>query len=385
MDTLSPNLHQHHKDAKISNSSSSGCSAASSTTDIKSSLKNQRPDGKTTGLRSRSFLLCLGKHLGRHFNHHHHSQQQQHRHHHHTINHNGHIIVYNSQEDLRSSSTDSFSLSYERNSRLDGSMANGNPATSSIDLSCDEMNSRTSSASACSRFSPDQELDMENCSSNQPHIYISTTIYRANSSLDCHDDLDDYSEADSGNSSSDENNDGDDDHKENLNENINNTLKVNPLKTQKSKSTPTSASNTPSCSLTTSSSKGLHLSRVSITSSVRSMFQHISSVSGVTTRSLSCSSTPLRRVWNTKCRKTQSNPSTANDSNKSSASSSSASSNSNKKQTSASSSSSKKPEKKQQSILRPPIQYVYMKGMSGLYSRVPSYTVCCPYGTKQWA
>ncbi|XP_013117701.1 probable serine/threonine-protein kinase DDB_G0282963 [Stomoxys calcitrans] len=372
MDTLSPH---HHKNAKVSNSSSSGCSAASSTTDIKSSLKNQSPNVKPSGLRSRSFLLCLGKHLGRHFSHHHHQ-------HHHSISHNDHTIVYNSQEDLRSSSTDSFSLSYERNSRLDG-LTNGNAGTSSLDLSSEEMNSRTSSASACSRLSPDQELDMENCSSNQPHIYIATTIYRASSSLDCHEDLDGYSEADSGNSSSDENNDDNEEETQNLANKNNATLTVNGKLTQKSKSTPNSVSNTPSCSLTTSSSKGLHLSRLSITSSVRSMFQHFSSVSGVTTRSLSCSSTPLRRVWDTKCRKTQSNPSSSSctNSNKSCNSSSNAASSSSSRSRTA----AKKPEKKQQSILRPPIHYVYMKGMSGLYSRVPSYTVCCPYGTQQWA
>ncbi|XP_061388007.1 serum factor response D [Musca vetustissima] len=360
MDTLSP-----HNNAKVSNSSSSGCSAASSTTDIKTS---QKP----TGLRSKSFLLCLGKHLGRHFSHHH-----QH-HHHHTLSHNGHTIVYNSQEDLRSSSTDSFSLSYERNSRLD-SLNNGNAGTSSLDLSSEEMNSRTSSASGCSRLSGDQELDMENCSENQPHIYIATTIYRASSSVDCHDDIADYSEADSGNSSSDENNEEEAENQQDL-ANNKNCLNVNGKITQKSKSSPASVSNTPSCSLTTSSSKGLHLSRLSITSSVKSMLQHFSTVSGVTTRSLSCSSTPLRRVWDTKCRKTQANNSSAT---KSSASSSSSSSSSNSSRNQAS--NNKKPEKKQQSILRPPIQYVYMKGMSGLYSRVPSYTVCCPYGTQQWA
>ncbi|XP_005189120.2 serum factor response D [Musca domestica] len=381
MDTLSP----HHKNAKVSNSSSSGCSAASSTTDIKSTLKNQRSgdSAKPSGLRSKSFLLCLGKHLGRHFSHSQHNHP--HHHHHHTLSHNGHTIVYNSQEDLRSSSTDSFSLSYERNSRLD-SLNNGNAGTSSLDLSSEEMNSRTSSASGCSRLSADQELDMENCTVNQPHIYIATTIYRASSSLDCHDDIADYSEADSGNSSSDENNEEEEveEHEDRpQTENNKNCLNVNGKITQKSKSSPASVSNTPSCSLTTSSSKGLHLSRLSITSSVKSMLQHFSTVSGVTTRSLSCSSTPLRRVWDTKCRKSQTSGCSTNASSKSSSStsSSSASSNSNSRNQS----SNKKPEKKQQSILRPPIHYVYMKGMSGLYSRVPSYTVCCPYGTQQWA
>ncbi|KAM7358941.1 uncharacterized protein ACRADG_003730 [Cochliomyia hominivorax] len=375
MDTLSP-----HKNSKPSSSSSSGCSASSSTTDIKNSYKSQRLDNKPAGLRSRSFLHCLSKHLGRHFIHHHP--------HHHTVQQNGQMIVYNSQEELRSSSTDSFSLSYERNSRLDGLLqqqqeqnhSNGT-GTSSFDISSEERTSRASSTSACSRFSPEQE-EMENAGhklyngiTKQHHIYISTTIYRPTSSLDCHDDLEeDFSESeDSGNSSSDEN---EVQNQENIyHENVNNN---------KSKSTPTSQTNTPVCNLSTSSSKGLHLSRISITSSVRSIFQHISSVSASSTRSLSCSSTPLKRVWDAKCKKSNSSPASTTSNSKSNKSST-RSSNSNSSASNTSASSSKKPEKKQQSILRPPINYVYMKGMSGLYSRVPRYSVCCPYGTQQWA
>ncbi|KAI8120158.1 hypothetical protein FF38_09576 [Lucilia cuprina] len=376
MDTLSP-----HKNSKPSSSSSSGCSASSSTTDIKNSYKTQRLDNKPAGLRSRSFLHCLSRHLGRHFIHHHP--------HHHTVHQNGQTIVYNSQEELRSSSTDSFSLSYERNSRLDGSMQQTNSngtGTSSFDISSEERTSRASSTSACSRFTPEQE-DMDNSANKnytnnkQHHIYISTTIYRPSSSLDCHDDLEeDYSESDSGNSSSDEN------EENNLQQNQENIFNQNVVN-GKSKSSPASVAYTPSSNLTTSSAKGLHLSRISITSSVRSIFQHISSVSASSTRSLSCSSTPLKRVWDSKCKKSNSSPasSSSNSNNAAKSNKSSTRSSASNSSSSNSSNSSKKAEKKQQSILRPPINYVYMKGMSGLYSRVPRYSVCCPYGTQQWA
>ncbi|XP_065362262.1 mucin-21 [Calliphora vicina] len=372
MDTLSP-----HKNSKQSSSSSSGCSASSSTTDIKNSYKSQRLDNKPAGMRSRSFLHCLSKHLGRHFIHHHP--------HHHTVHQNGQTIVYNSQEELRSSSTDSFSLSYERNSRLDGMQQNNSngTGTSSFDISSEERTSRASSTSACSRFSPEQE-DMENggnkiYNNKQHHIYISTTIYRPSSSLDCHDDLEeDYSESDSGNSSSDET------EANNLQQNQENIYNQND-NNSKSKSSPASVENTPSSTLTTSAAKGLHLSRISITSSVRSIFQHISSVSASSTRSLSCSSTPLKRVWDSKCKKSNSSPASSSSASNSGKSNKSSTRSSASNSSSSNSSSSKKTEKKQQSILRPPVNYVYMKGMSGLYSRVPRYSVCCPYGTQQWA
>uniref|UniRef100_A0A1B0A6J4 DUF4797 domain-containing protein n=1 Tax=Glossina pallidipes TaxID=7398 RepID=A0A1B0A6J4_GLOPL len=350
--------------ASNSNSSSSGCSAASSTTDI----KKCRTDIRLSGNRSRSFLHCLSKHLGRHFLHH-----TSHHHHHHTMHHNGQTIVYNSQEDLRSSSTDSFSLSYERNSHLDcvahlnGGIGSEGGGGSNLDLSSAERTSRTSSGSACSRFSPETE-DLDNSTSyrySQRHIYLDTSLYRHSSTFNCQNAEDDLSEADSGNSSSDENDD----------EAQNNKIKGN------QKESP-SISVSPCCPLTNSSAKGLHLSRISITSSVRSMFQHITSASAAaSSRSLSCSSTPLKRVWESKCKKTNSASSNSSNSNKKSSTSIKANSNSN----SNNNSNNKKPEKKQQSILRPPISYVYMKGMSGLYSRVPRYTVCCPYGTQQWA
>ncbi|XP_017080324.1 uncharacterized protein LOC108114081 [Drosophila eugracilis] len=308
MDTLSPN--------NGSKSSSSGSSAASSSMDLgkqqqKEKLHRHPRNGPKKLSRSRSLLQLLSRHLGRHF--------------HHQNHHND--TVYSSQDDIRSSSTDSFSLSYERGSHE--CPING----SSLDL---EHTSRTSSASACSRYSPG--LDYYD---QQGHIYVEA-VYRPGSAMEqLHPQLhfeEDTSEEGSSNEAEDEVELGNDE-----NEN----------------SKPRSAS------AASAKSPGLHLSRISISSSVSRMLQHFSSPTGnVSMRSLSCSSTPLRQP------KKSLSPNNSNSSSSSSHSGSSSKS---------SGAPASKKDKKQQSILRPPVQYVYMKGMSGLYSRVPSYAVCYPY------
>uniref|UniRef100_A0A6P4DU52 Uncharacterized protein LOC108036952 n=1 Tax=Drosophila rhopaloa TaxID=1041015 RepID=A0A6P4DU52_DRORH len=308
MDTLSPN--------NGSKSSSSGSSAASSSMDLgkqqqKEKVHRHPRNGPKKLSRSRSLLQLLSRHLGRHF--HHQNQQNE--------------TVYSSQDDIRSSSTDSFSLSYERGSHE--CPING----SSLDL---EHTSRTSSASACSRYS--HGLDYYD---QQGHIYVEA-VYRPGSAMEqLHPQLhfeEDTSEEGSSNEAEDEVELGNDE-----NEN----------------SKPRSAS------AASAKSPRLHLSRISISSSVSRMLQHFSSPTGnASMRSLSCSSTPLRQP------KKSLSP---NNSNSSSSSSHSASS------SKSSGAPAAKKDKKQQSILRPPVQYVYMKGMSGLYSRVPSYAVCYPY------
>ncbi|XP_016942687.3 uncharacterized protein [Drosophila suzukii] len=310
MDTLSPN--------NGSKSSSSGSSAASSSMDLgkqqqKEKLHRHPRNGPKKLSRSRSLLQLLSRHLGRHF--HHQNQQNE--------------TVYSSQDDIRSSSTDSFSLSYERGSHEHECPNNG----SSLDL---EHTSRTSSGSACSRYSPG--LDYYD---QQGHIYVEA-VYRPGSAMEqMHPQLhfeEDTSEEGSSNEAEDEVELG---HDENEN------------------SKPRSAS------AASAKSSGLHLSRISISSSVSRMLQHFSSPTGnASMRSLSCSSTPLRQP------KKSLSPNNSNSSSSSSHSGSSSKS---------SGAPASKKEKKQQSILRPPVQYVSMKGMSGLYSRVPSYAVCYPY------
>ncbi|KMY99976.1 uncharacterized protein Dsimw501_GD12502 [Drosophila simulans] len=300
MDTLSPN--------NGSKSSSSGSSAASSSMDLgkqqqKEKLHRHPRNGPKKLSRSRSLLQLLSRHLGRHF--HHQNQQND--------------TVYSSQDDIRSSSTDSFSLSYER--------ING----SSLDL---EHTSRTSSGSACSRYSPG--LDYYD---QQGHIYVEA-VYRPGSAMEqLHPQLhfeEDTSEEGSSNEAEDE---------------------VELRHDENENSKPRSAS------AASAKSSGLHLSRISISSSVSRILHHFSSPTGnASMRSLSCSSTPLRQP------KKSLSPNNSNNSSSSSSSSKSSRA-----------PASKKEDKKQQSILRPPVQYVYMKGMSGLYSRVPSYAVCYPY------
>ncbi|KAH8392037.1 hypothetical protein KR200_006738 [Drosophila serrata] len=317
MDTLSPN--------NGSKSSSSGSSAASSSMDLgkqqqKEQLHRHPRCGPKKLSRSRSLLQLLSKHLGKHFHHQHQNE-----------------TVYSSQDDIRSSSTDSFSLSYERGSHE--CPING----SSLDL---EHTSRTSSGSACSRYSPG--LDFYD---QQGHIYVEA-VYRPGSAMEqMHPQLhfeEDSSEGEgegegSGNEAEDEVDLGTDE-----NEN----------------SKPRSASSASA----SAKSSGLHLSRISISSSVSRMLQHFSSPTGnASMRSLSCSSTPLRQ------------PKKSLSPNNSNSSSSSSRSGSSSKSSSGGGGPASKKEKKQQSILRPPVQYVSLKGMSGLYSRVPSYAVCYPY------
>ncbi|EDW73632.1 uncharacterized protein Dwil_GK17650 [Drosophila willistoni] len=298
MDSLSPN--------NCSKSCSTGSSAASSSVDLdggkqaKSSSSSSCSRGQKLS-RSRSLLQLLSKHLGRHFQHHHHHND----------------TVYSSQDDIRSSSTDSFSLSYERGSS--GSPAEGINGGSSLDLA--------SSTSAYSRYSPGLDYYTSN-TDNNTHVYVESVYQRPGSALEHYDE--DCNSSSS--SSSDE-----------ADENRNDSKPRSSLRA------------------------GLHLSRISISSSVSRMLQHFSSSNTTTAslRSLSCSSTPLHRRQIAKKSLTPHNSNSSNSSNNSTSSSSS--------------SSSSKKGKKQQSILRPPVQYVYMKGMSGLYSRVPSYAACCPY------
>jgi len=289
MDTLSPN--------NGSKSSSSGSSAASSSMDLgkqqqKEKLHRHPRNGPKKLSRSRSLLQLLSRHLGRHF--HHQNQQNE--------------TVYSSQDDIRSSSTDSFSLSYERGSHEHECANNG----SSLDL---EHTSRTSSGSACSRYSPG--LDYYD---QQGHIYVEA-VYRPGSSMEqMHPQLhfeEDTSEEGSSNEAEDEVELG---HDENEN------------------SKPRSAS------AASAKSSGLHLSRISISSSVSRMLQHFSNPTGnASMRSLSCSSTPLRQP------KKSLSPNNSNSSSSSSHSGSSSKS---------SGAPASKKEKKQQSILRPPVQYV---------------------------
>ncbi|XP_037932974.1 uncharacterized protein LOC119667738 [Teleopsis dalmanni] len=158
MDTLTPKI-------SSTDTSSSNSSSASPCMDKKSNKKSQR-DHKLSNSRSRSFLHCIGKRLGKHFMHHH-----------------PHDAIFNSQDDLRSSSTDSFSLSFERGSHLECHITG-----SSLDLTSEEPNSRTSSASACSRLSPILcPLDLDELDSfrynNQNHFYVET-MYRPNSAFE---------------------------------------------------------------------------------------------------------------------------------------------------------------------------------------------------------
>ncbi|XP_034106424.1 uncharacterized protein LOC117569397 [Drosophila albomicans] len=349
MDTLSPN--------NCSKSSSSGSSATSSSMDLggdkNKSTKQQRQRAQKLS-RSRSLLQLLSKHLGRHFQHHHHQND----------------TVYSSQDDIRSSSTDSFSLSYERGSRnecLEEVLHGG----SSLDL---ENTSRTSSAS----YSPGLEFY-----DNNTHIYVET-VYRPGSAMEqlqphhYHDD----------NSSVEDVEDEDEDDAEVQHVDENENLKLNTEPQPRSASAASAGAATTATSTATTKG-GLHLSRISISSSVSRMLQHFSTSAATTAtaslRSLSCSSTPLRQLRVSPMKKSphgsnncHSSSSSSNSSCSSSHSNSHSSSNSHSHSNSNSSKSGKK-DKKQQSILRPPVQYVYMKGMSGLYSRVPSYAVCCPY------
>ncbi|XP_030386198.1 uncharacterized protein LOC115633013 [Scaptodrosophila lebanonensis] len=324
MDTLSPN--------NGSKSNSSGSSATSSSMDLKCHKQQQRQREQKLS-RSRSFLHLLSKHLGRHFQHHHHQND----------------TVYSSQDDIRSSSTDSFSLSDERGSHNECHVLNGG---SSLDL----VGSRASSTSACSRCSPGLDCYEGYDRSNSGHIYVQT-VYRPNSVLEQH-AMQRYDDDSSSGEDVDDEGLGTDE-----NENVEHMKVQNGMDEQHPRSA--SAASASGCK----AGGGLHLSRISISSSVSRMLHHFSTSAATTAtaslRSLSCSSTPLRQP------KKSLTPHNSSSSNASSTSSGSGSGSGTSK--------SAKKQKKQQSILRPPVQYVYMKGMSGLYSRVPSYAVCCPY------
>ncbi|XP_017864376.1 PREDICTED: serum factor response D [Drosophila arizonae] len=333
MDTLTPN--------NCSKSSSKSSSNSNSSMDLgEKQLKQQKRGSRGQKLsRSRSLLQLLSRHLGRHFQHHHHHQQND--------------TVYSSQDDIRSSSTDSFSLSGSRNECLE--VLNGG---SSLDL---ENTSRTSSAS----FSPGMEFY-----DNNAHIYVET-VYRPGSAME---QLHPHHYDDSSSSGADDDEHEDEHEHEHEHEHEpqqqqkrqreqDENENLNQLKPQ-----PRSAS-----SASTGNKAGLHLSRISISSSVSRMLQHFSTSAATTAtaslRSLSCSSTPLRQRDVSSLMRAKKLLTPRNSSNSSSSNSSSSSS----------TKKSAKKDKKQQSILRPPVQYVYMKGMSGLYSRVPSYAACCPY------
>ncbi|XP_023178651.1 rho GTPase-activating protein gacF [Drosophila hydei] len=332
MDTLTTN--------NCSKSSSKSSSNSNSSMDLgEKQLKQPKRGSRGQKLsRSRSLLQLLSRHLGRHFQHHHHHQQND--------------TVYSSQDDIRSSSTDSFSLSGSRNECLE--VLNGG---SSLDL---ENTSRTSSAS----YSPGLEFY-----DNNTHIYVET-VYRPGSAME---QLHPHHYDDSSSSGADDDeNEHEDEHEQQhqqhqqqrQREHVDENENLDQLKPQ-----PRSAS-----SASTGNKAGLHLSRISISSSVSRMLQHFSTSAATTAtaslRSLSCSSTPLRQRDVSSLMRAKKLLTSSNSRN-SSSNSSSSSSNSAKK--------SAKKDKKQQSILRPPVQYVYMKGMSGLYSRVPSYAACCPY------
>lgn len=179
--------------------------------------------------RAMSFLYCISKRLGRRVQ---------------------HELVYNSQDDLRSSSTDSFSLSLDR-----GSSSEKHIRSSSIDLSSDGHSSRASSSSASSRLSSNAGDENEALVEDQEH-----RSHHHGYETRC------YHVAD----------DDDDDAQDEL------TTKCTVTVTNSTGRTPL---------------KGLNLNRISI-SSVSRVLQHISSSSSSSTsmRSLSCNSTPLKRT-----------------------------------------------------------------------------------------
>ncbi|XP_054734076.1 dual specificity protein kinase splB [Anastrepha obliqua] len=384
----------HHVDNKLS--------AESSTTDSKTPKVKSTCDLKTT----RRFLSCIGKHLGCSF------LQQNPRH---LPQKQLHSYVYNSQDDLPSSSTDSFSLSYERGSRIGFHLTGSN-----IDLSYsgadnlvqESKNQKqrnhhqqqsqhasryTLSSSAYSglSYSPafcpfdvDCLGDAYNGDGDdEADVCSSFKMYRQHHSSDVN-----VAHSFSSGQNSDTNSSDEDDENSNHNERCE--------QQQKRKCTREHHQQHHGQQKQSSSHRRLHLSRMSIASSVTRMLSHF--ISSPSMRSLSCSSTPLRCFKDVKPKETDdvvnlndknkkhslpemlsssssrsSGNSSSGDGNASASSNSSSSSKNNNNRNG--SSSSKKKEKKQQSILRPPVHYVYMKGMSGLYSRVPRYTVCSPY------
>ncbi|XP_018785711.1 PREDICTED: uncharacterized protein DDB_G0271670 [Bactrocera latifrons] len=398
--TASP-VHVGHKSVSYSSTSSSS--------DSKMSKTKLTRDQKTT----RGFLNCIGKHLGCHFlqqNPRHLPQQQLQR------------YIYNSQDDLPSSSTDSFSLSYER-----GSHTGFHLTGSSIDLTCGDLNdyatqpktqkhhqqhashntlsSSAYSGSSCSpafcSFDVDCLVDIYNADGDadgEEEVSVSLNMYhKQQQQQQQHNNHTNNNVAHSCSSghNTDTNSSDDDDECSTHEECCEQKQKRKCLKheapahqqrhEQQQKEHP-------------ATHKRLHLSRLSIASSVTRMLNHFTSSTSM--RSLSCSSTPLRCFKDAKPKeaddaaghlnarnakhehKKHSLPNTSSSSASSSGSRSSSSGSSSSGGgggKSSNSASGKKKDKKQQSILRPPVHYVYMKGMSGLYSRVPRYTVCSPY------
>lgn len=396
--TASP-VHNGHKSVSYSSTSSSS--------DSKMSKTKLTRDQKTTG----GFLNCIGKHLGCPFlqqNPRHLPQQQLQR------------YVYNSQDDLPSSSTDSFSLSYER-----GSHTGYHLTGSSIDLTCTDLNefvpqaktqkyhqqhasrntlsSSAYSGSSCSpafcSFDVDCLVDIYNGdvdADRDEDVSISLKMYQQQQQHNTANN--NVAHSCSSGHDTDTNSSDEDDECSTHEECCEQKQKRKCLKHEAQQHhQQTHQQRNDQQKEHTATHKRLHLSRLSIASSVTRMLNHFASSTSM--RSLSCSSTPLRcfkdakpkeaddaavhlNVRNKNDYKKHSLPNTLSSSASSSGSRSSSSGSSSSSSGGGKSSNSvngKKKEKKQQSILRPPVHYVYMKGMSGLYSRVPRYTVCSPY------
>ncbi|XP_067612748.1 transcription factor kayak [Eurosta solidaginis] len=412
---------------------------------IKSSKSKTSRDQKA----SRSFFNCIGKHLGCHFLQHNtrqtsssqQKQQQQQQ-----IQQN---YMYNSQDDLPSSSTDSFSLSYERGSQTGFHLTGSNidltnyhkphhsQHTSRNTLSSTALSDSLTYSPAFCSFDVDCLIDIYNGDDEGDDVDFSHKVYQqhqhhasdANVAHSCNNF---GHNTDCTNSSSDEAEDDADacsldegecckqqKQKQKLQlQQQQHKIKKHDLKQHQRRQqqhVEQKQQNLTATTTATTTHKRIHLSRLSIASSVTRMLNHLASSTSM--RSLSCSSTPLRCFKDAKpkecddvtehlngggrkkCHNTKkhslpntlslsSSSSSSNDSRSSSSGSNSSSGsgcsgsgsgcNSSKSSTASTSNKAKK-EKKQQSILRPPVHYVYMKGMSGLYSRVPRYTVCSPY------
>lgn len=392
-------VHVAHKSVSYSSTSSSS--------DSKMSKTKLTRDQKTT----RGFLNCIGKHLGCPFlqqNSRHLPQQQLQR------------YIYNSQDDLPSSSTDSFSLSYER-----GSHTGFHLTGSSIDLTCGDLNdfapqsktqkyhqqhashntlsSSAYSGSSCSpafcSFDVDCLVDIYNGdvdADGEEDVSISLKMYQQQQQHNSSNN--NVAHSCSSGHNTDTNSSDDDDECSTHEECCEQKQKRKCLKHEAQQHhQQTHQQHHDQQKEHTTTHKRLHLSRLSIASSVTRMLNHFASSTSM--RSLSCSSTPLRCFKDAKPKEADDAASHLNARNKNehkkhslpNTSSSSASSSGSRSSSSGSSSSgggggkssnsvsAKKKEKKQQSILRPPVHYVYTKGMSGLYSRVPRYTVCSPY------
>ncbi|XP_012157441.1 probable serine/threonine-protein kinase DDB_G0282963 [Ceratitis capitata] len=424
----------------FTNSTSVSPMAAAKNTSASYSSKSSSSDSKMSKAKltrdqkiSRGFLNCIGKHLGCSFLQQNPRQipQQQLQH-----------YIYNSQDDLPSSSTDSFSLSYER-----GSHTGFHLTGSSIDLTCSDLNDFTQQPKTTQKHHQQQfQHASRNTLSSSACSGSSYSPAFCSFDVDCLVDI--YNGVDDDNDDDDDDEDGAADacaslkmyHCQEHNTSDNNVAHScssgNNTDTNSSDEDDECSTHEECCEQkqkrknmkhesqqqqhdhqqkqNNASHRRLHLSRLSIASSVTRMLSHFASSSSM--RSLSCSSTPLRCFKDAKPKEADDAIVHLNDRNENEAnhsynkhkkhslpntSSSSASSSSGSRSSSSGSSSSgsgslgnaknnnnnthsssvngKKKEKKQQSILRPPVHYVYMKGMSGLYSRVPRYNVCSPY------